>query len=121
MNYTHRHLFLNTDTVGSVGNDINCLIVNTSDSFAIPIGGERVTWGCLNLCYITGCERRLRASLDVKVCKRKTSEYAPRLYGHAHERNRKTHAYGHRTCTCNMYTEHTMEVETYRAQALGNG
>ena len=22
--------------------------INTSDSFAIPIGGERVTWGCLN-------------------------------------------------------------------------
>ena len=25
------------------------LFINTSDSFVIPIGGERVTWGCLNL------------------------------------------------------------------------
>ena len=24
--------------------------INTSDSFAIPIGGERVTWVCINLC-----------------------------------------------------------------------
>ena len=24
------------------------LFINTSDSFAIPICGERVTWGCLN-------------------------------------------------------------------------
>ena len=53
------------------------------------------------------------------VCERKTSEYAPRLYAHAHKRNRKTHTYGRRTCACNMYTDYTMEVETYRAQALG--
>ena len=26
------------------------LFINTSDSFAIPIGGERVTWVCINLC-----------------------------------------------------------------------
>ena len=24
--------------------------INTSGNFAIPIGGERVTWGCLNRC-----------------------------------------------------------------------
>ena len=26
-----------------------CLFINTPDSFSTPIGGERVTWGCLNL------------------------------------------------------------------------
>ena len=25
------------------------IFINTSDSFAIPIGGERVTWGCIHL------------------------------------------------------------------------
>ena len=42
----------------------------------------------------------------------------------------RTNGTGKHTCTdivlhiphmCNMYTEHTMEVETYRAQALRNG
>ena len=28
--------------------DCKDLFINISDSFAIPIGGERVTWGCLN-------------------------------------------------------------------------
>ena len=28
---------------------INYIFINTSDSFAIPIGGERVTWVCINL------------------------------------------------------------------------
>ena len=23
--------------------------INTSDSFSTPIGGERITWGCLNV------------------------------------------------------------------------
>ena len=26
------------------------LFINTPDSFAIPIGGEGVTWVCINLC-----------------------------------------------------------------------
>ena len=25
-------------------------LINTSDSFAIPVGGERVTWVCINIC-----------------------------------------------------------------------
>ena len=26
------------------------IFINTSDSFAIPICGERITWVCINLC-----------------------------------------------------------------------
>ena len=32
------------------GATCTCTFINNSDSFAIPIGGERVTWECLNGC-----------------------------------------------------------------------
>ena len=73
----------NSDTVWGINESV---FINTSDSFAIPSGGEHATWGCLNswvwqvgALFINGCFWILRVSLGALCVKGNKNRLATRL------------------------------------------